>query len=79
MKHSINLSLQSDLGRGSAALASCKRVALGVGLEHGRELHEETSTSLHYHLVLCSDWRKPSSPLQAGCKVELGKGLRSSW
>jgi len=29
--------------------------------------------------ILRSSWRKPSSPLQVGCKTELGKGPRSCW
>ena len=60
-------------------LASCEQVALGIDLECGRELHEETLTFLHHRLVSRSDWRNHSSPLQAGCKAKLVKETRSSW
>jgi len=73
VRHFIDLSPRSKLGKGLGVLATCKGFAPDVGLERGRELREETSTSLHHHPVLQSDWRKPLSPLQVGCKTELEK------
>ena len=60
-------------------LASYKQVAPGAGLEHGLMLRVKTLTFLHPHLVSRSGWTKLSSPLSVGCKVELGRGPRSSW
>ena len=75
----LTCSLGVYLERGSGVLASCEQVAPIVDLERGPELHAETLTSLHHHLVSQSGWRKPSSPLQAGCKAELGTEPHSSW
>jgi len=60
-------------------ITSCEQVVPGVNLERGWELCEEISISLHHRLVSRCDWRKPSLPLQVGCKAELEKGPRSSW
>ena len=70
--------LRVKSGKGLGTLAPFKQATPDVGLKRGRELHRGTSTFLHHHLVLRSNWRKPSLSLQVGYKAELGKGLGSS-
>ena len=53
-------------------LTSYKQVAPEVVLECGQELREGSLISLCQLLALQSGWTKLSSPLQVGCKAELG-------
>jgi len=77
VKNSIDLLSWNELGEAignfnGVKRASCEQATPSANLEGGRELHEETSTSLHHSLALRSGRKKPSSPLRVGCRAEHG-------
>jgi len=61
------------------ASASCIEVAPYVGLEHDRELHEQTLISFCPRKALLRGWRNPSLPPPAECMDVPGREPRSYW